>query len=260
MEYKLNHELHKGKDKSEIDASFPKDDNFQTLKNEINMFNLSKQTGLIKNIKSSHNTNQKLLENGVTIYSKGNYNLNDVSTIDVSISTIATNLSKLCRYSGNTSKFYSVAEHSTAMSKALLLNYGDVKLAMAGLLHDGSEAFINDILYTVKQQLGKDSPYIIIEKEIEKHIYKFYGIEQYLDNPIVKHIDVQICNIELEMYLSNKFVGYSKFFNYKPDFIEKLPEDAEKEFLTQFFFLKYLLETYENKECLCEVGSHKPKA
>lgn len=224
-------------------------------------FEALKKTGLIGNVKSLHNTNSEYLKKGVTIYRGGNdYNLFNIKTLDVSIRIIAANLSKLCRYSGNTSKFYSVAEHSIEVSKALLLNYGNAKLALAGLLHDGSEAFLNDMLYTVKQEMGKDSQYAVFEENIEQHIFQRYAVEEYLHSPIIKHIDVQTCNIEFETLLSKK-LSYKLAHivgGLECDTKTMQPDEAEKAFLAQYYLLEFLIDNYDKKECLCEVGSHKP--
>lgn len=232
---------------------------FSEQKSSIFSFEVLKEMELITNIKSLHNTNAEYLQDGVTICRNGcSYNLFDVKTIIVDVHVIAANLSKLCRYSGNTSKFYSVAEHSIEVSKALLLNYGNVKLALAGLFHDGSEAFLNDMLYTVKKEMGKDSPYSKFEENIERRIFEHYGIEEYLHNSIIKHIDVQTCNIEFETLLSNKLSN--KLSMIKGENIKTMsPDEAEKAFLVQYYLLNHLLEEYGDKECLCEVGSHKPK-
>lgn len=72
---------------------------------------------------------------------------------------IARALSQLCRYTGHTSRFYSVAEHSVAVSLAVraaleakkaspaLVAYG----ALRGLLHDAPEAYIGDVSSPMKR-------------------------------------------------------------------------------------------------------------
>jgi len=130
-------------------------------------------------------------------------------------------------------------------------------LAMAGLIHDGSEAFLNDMLYTVKKEFDKNSPYSKFEENIERHLFEHFGVEEYLHSPIIKHIDVQTCNLEFETLLSralseriDKITGGIKTMQ---------PQEAENAFLTQFYLLDFLGNEYDSKECLCESGSHKPK-
>lgn len=67
------------------------------------------------------------------------------------IRDIAAALSKICRFGGHCSDFYSVAEHSVHVSKVLESRYPDgSKLAMAGLLHDAAEAYLGDMTTPLK--------------------------------------------------------------------------------------------------------------
>lgn len=58
------------------------------------------------------------------------------------IEDIAHGLSLLCRFNGQCDQFYSVAEHSLAVSE-MMENEGGCPLE--GLLHDGTEAYLSDI-------------------------------------------------------------------------------------------------------------------
>lgn len=68
---------------------------------------------------------------------------------DVSIEDIAHHLSMLCRYTGACSRFYSIAEHSCHVS--LMVPRED---ALAGLLHDAPEAYLNDLNRPLKRSPG----------------------------------------------------------------------------------------------------------
>lgn len=67
---------------------------------------------------------------------------------DVDIRDIAHALSMLCRYTGHVTRFYSVAEHSIHVS-----NLVPPEDALAGLLHDGTEAYCNDLASPFKRHL-----------------------------------------------------------------------------------------------------------
>lgn len=59
---------------------------------------------------------------------------------DVCIEDISAHLSKICRFTGAVSSFYSVAQHSVLVSV-----YCEPKDALWGLLHDASEYVLQDI-------------------------------------------------------------------------------------------------------------------
>jgi len=72
---------------------------------------------------------------------------------DVTITDIAHALSNLCRFGGHCARFYSVAEHSVLVSRDLEDRGHNIQEVFAGLLHDGSEAYLVDMPRPLKQQL-----------------------------------------------------------------------------------------------------------
>ena len=91
----------------------------------------------------------------------------DPSTIN--LTDIAHSLSMKCRCNGHSHGFYSVAEHSIWVSRLLTS-----KLALAGLLHDANEAYLQDIPSPVKWLLPD---YHIIEDRVQEAIEKKFGLE-----------------------------------------------------------------------------------
>lgn len=57
------------------------------------------------------------------------------------ISTIATVLSRLCRFGGHCRAFYSVAEHSLGVCNVVGMTTDDPAVLFAALLHDAHEAY-----------------------------------------------------------------------------------------------------------------------
>lgn len=71
---------------------------------------------------------------------------------DIDIGDIAHHLSLICRYTGGCPFHYSVAQHSVLVSQ--YFSVGMPQMRLAALLHDASEAFLNDLASPIKHQPG----------------------------------------------------------------------------------------------------------
>lgn len=105
---------------------------------------------------------------------------------DIDIHDIAHHLSLLCRFTGACSHFYSVAEHSVLVSE--LLEREDPKLAMLGLMHDATEAYLGDVGRPLKAHLPE---YVAIENNNWLAIADHFGLPDDMP-PSVKKADIDV--------------------------------------------------------------------
>jgi uncharacterized protein len=102
------------------------------------------------------------------------------------IEDIAHGLGNTCRYSGQCSAFYSVAEHSLLVSEVA------TGFELEALMHDAAEAFLGDVTRPLKQLLPE---YKRIEAEVERVIFRRFDLIHPL--PLaVKRADLRVLAAE----------------------------------------------------------------
>lgn len=99
---------------------------------------------------------------------------------DIYIEDIAHALGMMCRYNGHCIKFYSVAEHSVHISRAL-----PPEFALYGLLHDAPEAYIADIVRPAKRFIDG---YVAVENRLMMAIAQRFNLPLTMP-PEVKRAD-----------------------------------------------------------------------
>jgi 5'-deoxynucleotidase YfbR-like HD superfamily hydrolase len=109
------------------------------------------------------------------------FNFQEPQLDTITIEDIAHGLSLCCRFAGHSRAFYSVAQHSLILSRLV-----PAEFALAGLLHDASEAYLGDITRPLKERLPQ---YREIERRVERAIFARFGLAYPLP-PAVKHADL----------------------------------------------------------------------
>ncbi|KKN05762.1 hypothetical protein LCGC14_1084150 [marine sediment metagenome] len=151
---------------------------------------------------------------------------------DICVRDIAHALSQICRYTGHTSRFYSVAEHCVLLSEA----EGTPGTPLARLLHDASEAYLGDVIRPLKQLLPH---YRMLEERIHWVIAEKYQV----DFDPVKLGDTAMLMIEANALMPPEFfqgltVADLSYLDQGSIKIEGWsPEVAEKNFLDRAFSL-----------------------
>jgi hypothetical protein len=87
---------------------------------------------------------------------------------DIDIRAIAHALSQQCRWTGHTSRFYSVAEHCILASR--------IERSLDCLLHDASEAYLSDLARPIKKAPGLGDVYSKCEAKLERAIALRFGL------------------------------------------------------------------------------------
>lgn len=150
---------------------------------------------------------------------------------DVCIGDIAHALSLLCRFTGHTKEFYSVAQHSITVS-----NLVPVEFALDGLLHDASEAYVADMSRPLKHT-PEMSRYRTAEAAIAKAIQERFSLGP--EPKEVKTVDRRMCATEMRDLMGGGLYDWGA--GQEPfDFTISgwSSEKAETEFLNRFFELR----------------------
>jgi 5'-deoxynucleotidase YfbR-like HD superfamily hydrolase len=135
------------------------------------------------------------VKNSISTYNGDFFDFDHPESFDFDVETIAHALSNICRYGGHSSKFYSVAEHSVLVSRVVPSH-----LAMCGLFHDASEAFVGDMPSPLKAMCPD---YRAIEERVHKEIATQFGLPypfppdiKYADKAVYKAERLQITSVD----------------------------------------------------------------
>ncbi|PKO01529.1 MAG: hypothetical protein CVU43_12590 [Chloroflexi bacterium HGW-Chloroflexi-5] len=138
----------------------------------------------------------------------------------IDIRDIARGLAFKGRWAGQTPQYFSIAQHSVLVADLITNGQpGNIKLALAGLLHDAAESYLGDMITPLKKALPQFS---VIEENILKAVFDNFKLPMHLMRE-VKPYDRK--SLEME---------FGAFYGTESLFPQLNPEDAYEFFLETF--------------------------
>lgn len=153
----------------------------------------------------------------------------DMQPEDICIEDIAHALSNSCRFAGHCDHFYSIAQHCVHVAD-ILEPFGRI-VQLAGLLHDGTEAYLGDVTRPLKQLLPA---YKEMENRLEEIIEQKFGV-LIASDPRIKWADNVALMTEARDLLGPQAAGWGvnevpASFRITP----WTPTEAKRQFLSFF--------------------------
>lgn len=160
---------------------------------------------------------------------------------EIDIEVIAHSLSLQCRYMGHVKHHYSVAQHCIYVCDCIIKeNRVDCREALAGLLHDASEAYLHDLVRAIKVGLlDEGSQWNKLEAKIQKQIFLKYGLHNHQQyHKQIKKWDNRVLRSEIDELIPQACPEFRQMIaDIEPAgvVIEKLaPWQVEPMFLERF--------------------------
>lgn len=153
----------------------------------------------------------------------------DLKPEDVRIEDIAHALSNQCRFQGHTSAFYSVAQHAVLVSRLV-----PPQDALAGLLHDASEAYLQDMARPLKVDPYFGKTYRGAESRAQRMIEGVFGLGH--EPQSVKDADLKVLVTEARdlMHGTEEWPYYQTETPLDMVIVAWGPNRAERGFLRRF--------------------------
>ncbi len=124
-------------------------------------------------------------------FSGSRFSIKNPDASDINILDIAHALPFICRYTGQCTRFYSVAEHSIIVAKSVAADgcAADRRMALTALMHDAAEAFMSDVITPIKN-MEEMSRYRDLEFQVERAIARRFNL--YFPLPdLIRHFDAR---------------------------------------------------------------------
>ena len=146
---------------------------------------------------------------------------------DLVIEDIAHALSNICRYTGHTGHFYSVAQHCVLASYQV----SDAKYALVALMHDAPEAYIGDVSSPMKQVLGK------VYRDMDERFSRILAQKFRYQYPYpleVRKVDQDLLETEFAEVMGGKTFSHSYGERLDLVVLPWEPHVAEQQFLKRY--------------------------
>ncbi len=145
---------------------------------------------------------------------------------DIEIRDIAHSLSLQCRFNGHCHMFYSVADHSVRVSRAV-----PERFALWGLLHDGAEAYLQDLPRPVKRAV---QGYRELEEAMLRVVAERFGLTWPMPGEVLEADEVLLVT-EARDLMAPPPASWELSATPLVETIEPLsPAEAEAAFLARF--------------------------
>jgi hypothetical protein len=163
-----------------------------------------------------------------TIFTYGGGTIEPLSPdpADIDIRAVAHSLSQQCRWTGHTSRFYSVAEHCVLASR--------FEKTLDCLLHDASEAYLSDLARPVKHAAGLGDVYRECEFALEQAIAVRFNLQPPPMSAAVKAADDAMLRREAQELIPHLGSIYAAPPKGTPHTHCWSPQAAEAFFLERF--------------------------
>jgi hypothetical protein len=140
-------------------------------------------------------TVRRIIGPTILLFSGSYFDSEAPDTSAFTIEDIAHGLAMTCRFAGQCSRFYSVAEHCVHLSENV-----PPEDAYQGLMHDAAEAFVGDMAKPMKVMLPEFS---VIEKSVEAAVFRRFSVRTPLP-PSIKEADILMLVTEQRQLMKNR--------------------------------------------------------
>lgn len=161
----------------------------------------------------------------IRLHSGKRFHILHPTTREIDIKDIVWALSHICRFTGHTHSFYSVAQHCCHVADILPDN-----LKLQGLMHDAQEAYCQDLAQPIKQYLPQ---YKELEFRIEQLVSRKYRL-LFPMPAAVKTADMTLLVTEMRDLMRNADYKMHPFAPLTQRLKPWSSEKARREFMRRF--------------------------